>query len=230
MRSPIEVTAQTTRRFILGKQGLWPGRRWRGKSGTASAIEACEHLQLDPLVIVARSHDLMLHSRVTDYQPTFFDALAYDDRAFFDWGGWLAVRPMHELPYWRVLMERSRSLPGQRQVLRHHGAAVEEMRALLRDGGVVSGRQFKASERTAISSYRGRKDTSLALYHLWRVGEAMTHHRERFERIYAASEVVAPLHLLESVSASAADRFLARKQVAFAGIGRVGPLDRKSVV
>ena len=109
MPAPIEVSRQVARRFVLGKQGLWPGRRWAGKDGTRAAIRAVEHLQLDPLVIVARSHDLMLHARVAGYEPKFFDQLAYQDREFFDWGGWLAVRPMDELPHWRVIMRRAAS-------------------------------------------------------------------------------------------------------------------------
>jgi Peptidase family S41 len=62
-------------------------------------VRAVEHLQLDPLVVIARSQDLMLHSRVIDYQPDFWAELAYQQRKFFDWGGWLAVRPMDELPH-----------------------------------------------------------------------------------------------------------------------------------
>jgi C-terminal processing protease CtpA/Prc len=50
----------------------------------------------------------MLHSRVIDYQPDLWAELAYQQRKFFDWGGWLAVRPMDELPHWRVLMRRER--------------------------------------------------------------------------------------------------------------------------
>src|SRR5471032_2004238 len=95
-RTVLAVSAQTARRFVLGRQGLWPGRRWKGKTGTRPAMIACEHLHLDPLVIVARSHDLALHSRVVGYRPEFFDTLTYGDRLFFDWGGWLAVRPMAE--------------------------------------------------------------------------------------------------------------------------------------
>lgn len=224
MTDQLQIDAQTARRFILGKQGLWPGRRWRGKAGTAAAMTACEHVQLDPLVIVARSHDLVLHSRVCAYEPEHFDELTYTDRAFFDWGGWLAVRPMRELPYWRTLMNRDRHHLGQRPVAKEHAAAIDEMRAVLRERRVVSGRDFDAAQRTAVDSYRGSKDSSVALYYLWRVGEAMTHHRERFERVYAAPETVAPAHLLVAADDDDTDRFIGRKQIAFAGIGRVGPL------
>lgn len=220
MVDQIQIDAQAARRFILGKQGLWPGRRWRGKSGTAAAMTACEHVQLDPLVIVARNHDLMLHSRVCGYQPKHFDELTYTDRAFFDWGGWLAVRPMGELPYWRALMNRGRKSLGKRV----RAPAMDEMRAVLRERAVVSGRDFDAAQRTAVTHYRGRKDSSVALYRLWYIGEAMTHHRDGFERVYATAESVAPAHLLTAADDDETDRFMARKQIAFAGIGRVGPL------
>jgi uncharacterized protein YcaQ len=185
---------------------------------------ACEHLQLDPLVIVARSHDLMLHSRVARYEPRFFDELAYDDRLFFDWGGWLAVRPMAELPYWRSIMRRDRDNPGMRIIAELHGDAIAEMRGALRERGTLANRDVAAVSRRAVMSYRGSKDASLALYYLWRVGEAMTHRRDRFERVYALTEAVAPSHLLTEASDDDTDRFMARKAVAFAGIGRPGPL------
>ncbi len=99
--NPITITKQTARRFVLGRQGLWPGRRWKGKQGTAEALHACEAVQLDPLQATARSQDIVLHSRVLDYRPEYLEKLLYKDRRFFDYGGWLAVYPMSELPYWR---------------------------------------------------------------------------------------------------------------------------------
>jgi hypothetical protein len=90
----LTIDIDTARRFILGKQGLWPGRRWRGIEGTELAMRAMEYLQLDPLHIIARSQDITLHSRVLAYTPGLWEELAYQQRKFFDWGGWLAVRPM----------------------------------------------------------------------------------------------------------------------------------------
>jgi uncharacterized protein YcaQ len=224
MTEPIQISNRTARRFVLGKQGLWPGRRGSGLRGTRGAMIACEHVQLDPLVIVARSHDLMLHARVDDYRPELFQKLVYENREFFDWGGWLAVRPMRELPYWRVIMRRNRALPRMRKILEHHSEAIDAMRAVLHERGTVSSRDFTAADTRAVVSYRGTKDTSLALYYLWRTGEAMTHHRVGFERIYALTEAVAPAHLIAEADEAEAERFLLRKQIAFAGIGRLGPL------
>src|ERR687891_2849531 len=128
----LTVDIETARRFILGKQGLWPGRRWRGIKGTEQAMRAIEYLQLDPLQIIARNHDIKLYSRVLDYKPGMWEGLTYKKRKFFDWGGWLAVRPMDELPHWRVVMRRERSHPRWRETAALHGEAIEEMRDVLR--------------------------------------------------------------------------------------------------
>ena len=48
----LTIDMVTARRFILGKQGLWPGRRWRGIKGTEKAMRAIEYLQLDKMKII----------------------------------------------------------------------------------------------------------------------------------------------------------------------------------
>jgi uncharacterized protein YcaQ len=104
---------------------------------------------------------------------------------------------------------------------RDHAAAVAEMRAILRERGTVSNRDFAMAARTRTQSYRGRKDSALALYYLWRTGEVMTHHRENFERVYALAEAVAPARLLRESGDDEADRFLVRKEVSFSGLSRL---------
>ncbi|HET9221677.1 MAG TPA: crosslink repair DNA glycosylase YcaQ family protein [Roseiflexaceae bacterium] len=221
----LTINIDTARRFILGKQGLWPGRRWRGIGGTEQAMRAMEYLQLDPLHIIARSHDIMLHSRVLGYTPGLWEDLAYGQRKFFDWGGWLAVRPMDELPHWRVVMRRERDgVSGDSRIPKmgqDHADAIGEMRAILRERGTVSNRDFAMATRTRTQSYRGRKDSALALYYLWRTGEVMTHHRERFERVYALTEAVAPADLIRESDEAEADRFLIQKEVGFSGLARL---------
>lgn len=222
----LTIDIDIARRFILGKQGLWPGRRWRGFKGTEHAMRAMEYLQLDPLQIIARSHDITLHSRVLDYTPGMWENVAYQKRKFFDWGGWLATRPMDELPHWRVIMRRERDRGSDidtriHKMARDHADAIIEMRTILRERGIVNNRDFEMATRTRTQSYRGRKDSALALYYLWRTGEVMTHHRENFERVYALTEAVAPSHLLYESSEAEADRFLIKKEVSFSGLSRL---------
>jgi uncharacterized protein len=102
-----------------------------------------------------------------------------------------------------------------------HADAIVEMRAILRERGTVTNRDFAMATRTRTQSYRGRKDSALALYYLWRTGEVMTHHRENFERVYALTEAVAPAHLIRESDEAAADRFLIKKEISFSGLARL---------
>lgn len=221
----LAIDIETARRYILGRQGLWPGRRWRGSQGTEQAMRAVEYLQLDPLQVITRSQDILLHSRVLDYRPGMWEEMTYQQRKFFDWGGWLAVRPMDELPYWRQVMRRERDGnygdPRVRKMAFDHAEAIDEMRAILKERGIVSNRDFEMAARKRTQSYRGRKDSALALYYLWRTGEVMIHHRENFERVYALTEAVAPPHLIYEKDELEVDRFLVKKEVGFFGLSRI---------
>jgi uncharacterized protein YcaQ len=217
------ISKDVARRFLLGRQGLWPGRRWRSPGGTERAMRTMENVQLDPLQVVARAQDLALASRVVDYRPDDWATLTYERRRFFEWGGWLALRPIDELPYFRVLMRRSRSW-GRMATLADDfalGPAIEEMRRLLREGRELSNRSFSMDSRSRVDTYRSRKDSGLALHYLWRVGEAMVTRRERFERVYARPESVVPARFLAEAGETEAEDYLLLKDVAAAGLSRL---------
>ncbi len=215
--SPITISKQTARRFVLGKQGLWPGRRWRGKKGVVEAMRTGEALQLDPLNIAARSQDIILHSRVLDYKTDYLYQVAYEERQFFDYGGWLAMYPMQELPYWRLHMEKRTRDEYVKYFVPEHQAVLEQVRAQLRERGPLGNRDFDG-KRLELQSYRGRKETSVALFDMWLSGELMIHHRVGFDRVYDFRENIAPKQFDYVASEKETEEFFARKSVAFMGL------------
>jgi uncharacterized protein YcaQ len=217
--TPINISNQTARRFVLGKQGLWPGRRWKGKKGTLQAIHACEAVQLDPLNVIARSQDLVLHSRVLGYRPDYLYEVAYDDRQAFDYGGWLAMYPMSDLPYWRYHMEKRLRNGYVERFVPDHQRVVDEVRAELRKRGPLGNRDFDGN-RLERQSYRGRKETSVAMFDMWLSGELMIHHRVGFDRVYDFRENIAPKEYDYVATEKEAEVFFARKAVAFVGLKR----------
>jgi uncharacterized protein len=218
--TPITISQQTARRFVLGRQGLWPGRRWTGKKGTAQSIRTCEAVQLDPLNVIARSQDIVLHSRVIDYKPELLYKVAYDERQFFDYGGWLAMYPMSDLPFWRYHMEqRTRDAYVKHHVPNGYKEVLDFVRSELRARGPLGNRDFDG-KRLASQSYRGRKETSVALYDMWLSGELMMHHREGFDRVYDFRENIAPKEFDYVATEEEAEKFFARKAVAFMGLKR----------
>src|SRR5512138_3447215 len=159
------ISRTTAQRYLLGRQGLWPGRRWQGAEGTAQAIRQCEAVQIDPLCVIARNHDLTLHSRVIDYQPEQLDRLLYTERAFFDYGGTIFIYPIEELPYWRIAMQRKGQEPRWAKFAQEHPGLIKEVKTTLHQRGPLSNRDFEG--RAYGDNYRSGKDSGLAMYYLW---------------------------------------------------------------
>ncbi len=229
----LTMSSLTARRYILGKQGLWPGRRWIGQAGVAQALKEIEAIQIDPLNVVGRSHDIALHSRVIDYQPQQFENVLYTDRLGFDWGGALFVYPMAELPYWRAVMKRLKHHPQWGIFPQGQRALINEVKRELRQRGPLGNRDFEGRRR--VEHYRASKDSGLALYYLWRNGELMTHSRRgNFERVFGFRDEIAPEEVNRVASIKETERFFARKTLSFYGLmtarswrlGFAGNIDR----
>jgi len=210
---PISPSIQ--RRFVLGRQGLWPGRRWSGKEGTAEALRTVEAVQIDPVSVVDQSHDIVLWGRVLDYQPAYLRALAYEDRQFFDYGGALYFYPMAELPYWRVAMERHKKNGRWHEFMSANTALLDQVRAELHDRGPLRSRDVQGKK---VNAYRSGKDTGVAMYAMWISGELMIYGRFGRERIYDFMENIAPQHLQYTAGAGEAETYFLRKALAQRGL------------
>lgn len=207
--STLTISPTIRRRFILGKQGLYPGRRWRS---VLEAARAGAVIQIDPLNVVARSHDISLYGRVQGYRPALLDAALYTERTLFDHGGTIVVHPMEELPYWRVTMARKGAARRWREILETYHEAVDEVMAAVRERGPLSSRDFAAGQGKQWSSgYRTTKLYGQVLYALWLSGELLTHSRRGNERLYDLRERIAPPQYQHVVSPDEADAFFTRK-------------------
>jgi uncharacterized protein len=189
---PIDRT--TARRFVLGLQGLWPGRRWHGRDGLVAAVDQSGSIQVDPLDVVGHSQDLALNARVDGYRPADLDRALYRDRTLFEWGGNLQIYPVTELPYLRAQMRVADYLGRRARFERSHGPLLETILAEIESRGPLGSRDLAGG--TAVESYRARRDTGVALFYLWWRGDLMIEGRTRGERRYDLTERVVPARLL----------------------------------
>lgn len=210
----LTISNITQRRFLLGKQGLYPGRRWRGREGVADALRAGAVVQIDPLNVVARSHDIVLYGRVVSYQPEMLQSLLYDDRAFFDYGGTVMIYPMDEMPYWRVVMANKRLEPRRVRFAEEHGDLIARARAAIERRGPLRAGDLEESATLAANmpnTFRSPKLANQALYYLWLAGEIMTHSRRGIERVYDLRERIVPASLNYAAPVEEAEAFFARR-------------------
>jgi uncharacterized protein YcaQ len=215
------ISKLTFRRFLIGQQGLWPGRRFKGLGGTAKAIHQMQGLQLDPLNIIARSQEIALYGRVLDFKLDHLYKAAYEKRGFFDYGGWLFMYPMSEFPYWRLHMKH-REAQGMWYGNSFEHPPVELLKFVLdelRTRGPLGNRDF-GGEAVKSWSYRGRKEASIALFYLWLIGEVMITNRKGFDRIYDLRERVLPAKYDYAVPDTEAEDFFSLKTIAHLGMAR----------
>ncbi len=206
----LTISKATQRRFILHKQGLYPAQSWQGKDGVIEAVRSGAVVQVDPLSVVARSHDIALYGRVKDYQPSMLDAASYQDRALFDYGGVVMIHPMEELPYFRPIMARKANEPRWRKLAEEFPDVMRDVYAAVQERGPLSGRDFGGDKRQE-GSFRSAKVSGQVLYLLWLSGELMTHSRRGLERLYDLRERIAPPEFQHAATPDEADDFFMRK-------------------
>ncbi len=209
------ITPATYRRFVLGAQGLWPARRWAGRDGAAQAMRAAEAVQVDPVAVVAQSHDIALWGRVRDYNPRHLLELIYTERQFFDYGGTLLIYPIEEFPYWRRRMLRRKQRPGMQEYFDANAALLEQVRAEIRARGPLRSRDMEGKK---VNRYRSSKDTGVAMYNLWLTGELTIHSRVGRDRVYDFTEKLIPKKWLSTAAEVETDAFFLRKALTQHGL------------
>ena len=216
--SVLEISRTTARRYLLGRQGLWPGRRWAGSHGATEAVRALGSVQVDPVARVAPSQDLVLRSRVEGYRPGIVWDTVYRERRLFEYGGHLDIYPVEELPYWRVHMERRRDDPRVSAFFRDYAAMAAVVFELVRDHGPTRSRDLSALGAPRVMSGRASDVAGLALYNLWLVGVLMICGRDSKEKVYDLAERVAPAGSFRIADPDEAERHFERGALQAGGL------------
>jgi uncharacterized protein YcaQ len=103
----VKVTAEAARRFLVARQLLAPARSGRGVDGVLEVFRRLGSIQFDPIDVAGRTHDLMLHARVGDYEPAWTDEL-YERREIFEaYNKGLSFVLASEFPWFRAPLRAS---------------------------------------------------------------------------------------------------------------------------
>src|SRR5688500_17157321 len=129
---------------------LAPARSLEG--GPDAVLEVFRRLgsiQFDPLAVAGRSHDLVLHARVADYDPAWCELL-YERREIFEaYNKGLSLVSADELPWFRVTSSRSAS-----RILAENADVAARVLERIRADGPLSSLDFE-SERGATTDWFG---------------------------------------------------------------------------
>jgi uncharacterized protein len=198
----------TARRFVLGRQGLWPGRRWRGRSAVDQAIRYIGSVQYDPLDVVGRSQDLALWGRIVGYRRGDLEDALYKKRTLFESGGSVNIRPISELPYVRFAMQRKATEKRWTRFAGTHRLVIERVTRELESRGPLGSGDFRGVGERRIQNYRARTESGLALYYLWLKGDVMIAFRRQGEKVFDLTSRLFPRVALEVPTRDAEDHLI----------------------
>jgi uncharacterized protein YcaQ len=104
--SDLEISLRTARRLVIDAQLLGAERHSPDRRGILATVDRIIWLQLDPTSAVARSHFLVLWSRLGQYEREDVARLIYKEQRLFEWRAF--VYPTRYLPFYLLAM-RSKS-------------------------------------------------------------------------------------------------------------------------
>ena len=205
---PIEVSEQEARSIASAAQGLGPlnaaprpDRRHLRKAFRNMGV-----LPIDAVSAVARSHLLVLRSRVGgshDDLSCLLERSAYKHRELAEyWGHEASYLPIQDWPLFRWRMrraERGELWKGIRTFAAENSGFISKVERQVAAAGPVSAGQLQKRGRG--SSWWGWSESKIALEWLFWIGRLSVSKRDNFTRYYDLSERVLPPSVFEHVPA-----------------------------
>jgi uncharacterized protein YcaQ len=186
-KTSITVSLETARTLAAIKQGLHQRPPIADKSALIESIRRIGLLQLDTVHVVARSHYLVMLSRVGLYDPADLDALLYPDRLLFEhWAHALCLIPVEDYAYFAPIILAQREQQGfwkQEYLGNNPQAVLDTVLAEINTRGPLSAKGF-ANSHNHRDSWWNIKPEKVALNILFNKGYVMVDRREKFQIYY----------------------------------------------
>lgn len=193
------------RRLALARAGLlkpnWTGFPTRASGRGARARTACldvigrfGYLQLDTVSVAgARSHGIVLHSRLEGLDAGLAETLLRPDGALFEyWGHEASWMPMDLYPAFGFRRETFAHHPWWGDVVGRHPEVADGIRRRLREEGPLRSADLDGANR---GGWWNLKVANRVVTGLWSSGEIAIRERVGFQRVYDLAERVIPDHV-----------------------------------
>jgi uncharacterized protein YcaQ len=189
----VKVAAEAARRFLVARQLLAPARSLTG--GPAAVLEVVRRLgsiQLDPLAVAGRNHDLVLHARVAGYDPAWCDELNERREVLEAYNKGLSLVPASEFPWFRGTFAVT-----ARRTLAENAEVAERVLDRIRAEGPLSSSDFEREHGPTIDWFGLPTNAVRAVLEAANVtGVLGLAQREGNRRLYDLLERLLPAELL----------------------------------
>lgn len=229
--SQLTISPETARQLVITRQHLNNTPR----PTMLDVVRDLGCLQLDPISPVARSHQLVLWSRLGNYDLAELDKLLYEDRSLFEY--WAHVASIVLTEDYPIHNYRMRGYPlgdspwtkRVRDWLSEPGVA--EMRDTLlrrfREDGPIPSRAFKdqSADFPTGSGWTSGRNVNRMIDYLWHTGKIMVAHRQGIQRFWDVSERCLPDWTpVDQLDADRVTHLAAQKAIRALGVATAGQI------
>jgi uncharacterized protein YcaQ len=190
----VQVAAETARRFLVTRQLLAPARSLQGGRNTVlDFLRRFGSLQYDPISVAGRSHDIVLHARIVDYDASWCDLL-YERRELFEAvNKGLSFVLTSDYPWFRATSSRQ-----ARRVLDENAEAAERVLERVRADGPLSALDFERERGETVDWFGVKTNVVRAVLEAYTtIGVLGLARREGNRRYYDVIERLLPRAVLE---------------------------------
>ncbi len=226
------ISIETARRLFIQRQRLNDLNPASDAAGILSVVRDLGCLQLDPISAVARSHQLVVHSRVGNYDLGALDQLLWTDRSLFEyWAHMASIVLTEDYPIHQLFMRTYTREEATGQVSQRYQqwlAANQKLRRSilqeLKRHGPLPSRVFENKTEKATgwysSGWTSGRDVSQMLDYLWITGKIMVAGRAGIQKLWDLSDRCLPAWTpREKMSEKEVVRRAAQKSLRALGVG-----------
>lgn len=206
-----DLSASEARRIAIAAQGLARPRPTKrvGAAELARLVDELGGVQLDSVNVIARSHYLVVFSRLGAYDRAALDALSHaGPRKLFEyWGHEASLLPvaMQPLLRWRMARAREEAYRGVVAIARRKAFVGRVLAHVAEHGPVGAGDITVPQRRRGEGGWWGWSDIKCAVEWLFWSGAVTTAARRQFERLYDLPERVLPPEIVGAATPAETD-------------------------
>lgn len=189
------VSLADARRLVISSQHLAGTRVSANKEGILRIIRDLGCVQIDPINIVAPSHQIVLWSRLGQYDLTDFKQLLWEEHHLLeDWGHCTSIVPTTDYPIFKTLKREWKPPPKFQKWLTNNQKLRRYILSEIRQYGPIHTAHFKDKadvDWTSTGWTAGRNITQMLTY-LWVTGKIMVANREGNTKYWDLTQRVLP--------------------------------------
>ena len=221
----MKVTAEAARRFLVARHALTPARSLQaGPAGVLEVFRRFGSIQFDPIAVAGRTHDLVLHARVADYDSAWCEGL-YERREIFEaYNKGLSFVLVEDYPWFRGRLSRRWA-----EIIDENSDVAEQVLERIRVEGAMSSLDFERTKGETTDWFGLPTNTVRAVLEAYALTgvlglsrrDGSRRYYDLLERLLPAEILAREVPILEQFRHRLLSRFRAHGLLGVAGVGDI---------